>query len=584
MHFYTYNDTTREDSSTEVFTDGDSALEWTAPIVTTDDGLPVVDLNVPTEPISYSNDSNYWKSNGVTLSNMDFSDAVEIPIASLREGAQTEDDPMYLADIDAQDLPENQPPVAEPQLFVMNPESMKDGQYTTETLFFLATRWNSTDLCYDPEGGPISLIYNDSSFPSAYIRYYEDNYGTMAGYAILIFNEGTYPFAFAFMDQYGGASEPVGLNFPIIRRGYFETIEGELLGQNQTLEYEIPVDYSEAATYCLSLLRTGTGGYTVTIYDENGEECGSSYCQGTGATGNYKDIAKSIQLEKPSGITGQYTYIAKVKANSSGYVSGDTNFKLVYGAESQKQYFFEDVANVMDLPYYNMPRHYQDDAAEYVRRVAPSDYGDYYKITTTGPEVVTMSSTYGQHRFKILDPNTFETLFDSSSLETIQFVDGGSYYTRAKINFEKGATYYVVPYIPAGESIRGAYSISVGERRVSISSEEVTLSPAQFVKGQEYIWSFELSIPTQNKAYADSVVFRATQVGWLWEGNYFWVKTPGGSQWNQSGRLNSTMNFNFKNSNVALVRADGQWQFKLVAGQTGRYPGTTIRVTYYFEI
>lgn len=45
---------------------------------------------------------------------------------------------------------EDQPPVADTGIYLLNPESLKDGQYTTDTQFLIPTRLDGVDVCYDP--------------------------------------------------------------------------------------------------------------------------------------------------------------------------------------------------------------------------------------------------------------------------------------------------------------------------------------------------------------------------------------------------------------------------------------------------
>lgn len=71
----------------------------------------------------------------------------------------------------------NQAPVGSPDIFLLNSDSVRDGQYTTASVFFIATRWNNTDLCYDPDGGSLTLIHN-TSFPTGYIAQVADSAGT----------------------------------------------------------------------------------------------------------------------------------------------------------------------------------------------------------------------------------------------------------------------------------------------------------------------------------------------------------------------------------------------------------------------
>ena len=510
---------------------------------------------------------------------LDLSNAVDITSEVL--GNQTA---LKVAESDVVtiDLPENQPPIADPAFFVLNSETMKDGKYTTETMFFIATRWNNVDLCYDPEGGPIYMVYN-SSFPAGYIIPLEDPYGTYAGYAIKIFNKGTYPFVFAFADMYGGASGAFGINFDIISRGDFEIIEGSLSSVNDKKTYEITVDYSTANQYDIGFIRTGTGGFTVEVYDSNGEKCGTGNCWGPGTPHQY--VKTNISLKKPTGVSGNYTYTVQITTKESSYVEGDVSYRIAYGETSQKYYFFEDVSDYLDLPYYHTIRNFDQSEAEYVSNSPLSEYGDYYKFTATGTEAVTLTSTYGQYRYKILDCTTLETLYDGANLTTFKASEYSSYSIRVDINFVAGETYYVVVYDPNGTDFRGGYSIMVGDPKVYYESTSVTLGATNFVSGGTYIWTFTLNTPNGRPAYVDSVYYHGSAAGWPMEGGYYSVLTPGKSTWRTNSPMYyTTIDFNYDDPYTPLVTANGEWKFRIIAAKTGTYPGNTMSISYWFEL
>jgi len=187
-----------------------------------------------------------------------FEDELKIPEMDLKSATNA------IADGDSGNLP----PVTNPMIFTLNPESLKDGNATTDTIFFLATRWNHEDLCYDPEGGVLQLVYN-TSFPAAYIEYIEDiNNDAYAGFAIRIFNEGTYPFVFAFADDAGNSSEIFSLQFDIERRGVFTSFTGNLSSVTDVKEYQITFDYSVEDELAIGILRTGSGGFVAELYNK----------------------------------------------------------------------------------------------------------------------------------------------------------------------------------------------------------------------------------------------------------------------------------------------------------------------------
>ena len=223
-----------------------------------------------------------------------------------------------------------------------------------------------------------------------------------------IFNAGIYQLQFQFSDSSGAIFGPVTLPFEVVRRGEFETISDSFSSATDTKTYPITVDYSVADEYCIGVLRTGKSGFSVSVYDSNGDLYGRNYADGPFYQ---QDISGKIDLPKPDGATGEYTFQVVVSSKESTYVDGDSSYRLAYGAKSQQRYFFEDVTDSMELPYYTKFRNRQQNIPEYINRTTKtSDYGNYYRFTAKGTEVVTLASTYGYYRFKILHATEFFTI------------------------------------------------------------------------------------------------------------------------------------------------------------------------------
>lgn len=476
------------------------------------------------------------------------------------------------------DAAENQPPVANTGIYLVNPESLIDGQYTTETEFLIPTRLNGVEVCYDPDGGPIALIHNDS-FPSGYVVDKRNAVGPNAGYVVRIFNEGYYPFAFTFIDQDGGASEIFSFAFSIVRRGVFESVDGELTSVTDKNIHTITVDYSIADAYYLGYLRTGFGGFSINIQLPDGTEASGGFCSGPYA---YQDVENGVVLKKPEGISGECTYTIEVSTSSSLYVDGQTSYRLAYGEESQAPYFFEDVSDSMVLPHFYNQTGGTKNLERYLRETPISDYGNYYEITPTGTETVTLSSQYGRLRFKILDAVSFETLFDSDSITPHTISDNlttsSAYFTVVDLNFAANTTYYLVVYNPSGLDNRESNSITVGDHRLTLDKATYPINSMSVSKGSMVTVSFDLNAPNGRPSYAETVSYSCKMPAWTDE---YSVLTPGSSIWRNGF---SSSDIKFKLGEASPVRADGSWQLRFAPKQSGAYPGGEIRIYYYYEI
>lgn len=189
---------------------------------------PAVDLSGVDMTQAYADGWNITTTDNPIVTEIDFSDAasVDLPYENTQD---TDEASEFSADADAIPSADNQNPVASPILEILNYDSLKsDGSFTTETEFILLTRWEGEDLVYDPDGDQCYLLWNDA-FPDGFIKgYAEDSHGAWAGYLIHLFNAGSYPFVFAFLDSNGGASQIISVVFDVMPRGDFEIIEGAL--------------------------------------------------------------------------------------------------------------------------------------------------------------------------------------------------------------------------------------------------------------------------------------------------------------------------------------------------------------------
>lgn len=520
-------------------------------------------------------------------STLDFSSAINVTDAVLAENNESNGngEDRSINNIQYIENEENQNPVGEPEIYLLNEDSLKNGQYTNNSEFFIATRWDGVDLCYDPDGDPISIVYN-TSFPGGYVTKVEDpQNNAYAGYMIRIIDPGVYPFAFVFVDPDGGATEPIVLQFDIVSRGDFEIIKGFLDTATDTETYQITVDYSLNDEYFLSLLRTGTSKISVNVLDSSGDVCATANCSGPAAS---QSVQNGINLKKPSGATGNTTYTVQVSTTENGFVENDAGFEIAYGPDNQKYFFFEGVASSVDLPYYHAVRNPSVQVEGDFSANGPlSDIGHYYKINTTGDESITVTSTNNTFRIRILDAASRTVLYDGEDVVPTRYGEFTTdlYFTRLDVSFENGGSYYVVVYDLSGQNNRSIYNVTVGERKLEHNTLRLEVPERSMVKGNPYEWTINVETPFNSKAYADTFYYSGSSAGWPYEGGYFEIMTPETSSWISNGTVyNREIDFNFDNLGNPLVKADGTWRLRIEAEETGTYPGATIILQYWYEL
>lgn len=529
-------------------------------------------VNEAAKPFEQNPEFKIYKNTNTRSEQIDFSSAIDIPLGT----PHPYNGVMPMTD--------NQPPVAAPKILLINPETVLNGKYTTATQFLLATRWNNQDLCYDPEGDSIQIIFNNP-FPSGYISYYKTTDGSVEGYLIHIFNEGNYSFVFAFADSVGGASDIFSITFDIIRRGQCEIISGELSSLNDVSQYQITVDYSIADEYALAAIKTGIGGFSIDIFNPDGTKYGRScYTSAVGYPISTHVLQNDvIKLSKPDGVTGTYTYTLKLSTDSNKFKDGATSYYIAYGEYSQRHYFFEGKYGSSNLPYFVFPRTSSQIRKSYSCMIEPSEIGDYFKIETTGPETVTLSQTPNRtdYRFKIIDINSFETLFDGYDLTPYIPEDGmHQNYISATINFEAGATYYLVIYSSEPVDCEFGYHVSVGDHEMFQSHITKTFPAISVTSGTSFYHDIALDAPNKKTAYISSITYKASEAGWPYEGGHFYIKAPNENIWRTNKAYISEINFD----NLSLIPFNGTWQFRIDAKKTGTIKEREITFYYWFEV
>lgn len=474
----------------------------------------------------------------------------------------------------------NQAPIAQPVLRRLNEEVQIDGQDTTESIFVLFTRMNNVDLCYDPDGGKVDLKWDYNLLPLGYVS--EFDYGNNAGYLIYIFNEGSYPFNFCFVDEDGATSSTYSFTFEIRRRGSFETITGQLATESQVDTYSIDLDFSRIEEYYLTLVNIGGDACQVEVKSQTGET-NTVYTDNPAC---YQVVKRGISISKPSDAAGDIvTYTLSVSRKTEN-TNGDFRYQIIYGDKNDKAYFTEDISNAIDLPYYHSIRNTRTaKEPEYMDYSELSDYGQYYRIQPTGNERVTLVCNPQKYHFRIYDADTMVLVADSSQqLDHFIPAEGSPINIIAgTYSFPAGHCYYVNVYKSPEIAHRGEYSIMVGEPKRYYGRQEVTISSRYCVAGESYVWPFEITPYVGKVAYVDTVLYNIPGLDWKGpDWTCYWVKTPGRSTWDKA--TINLLDYHYDSDSYPLRNAVGKWFFQITPSKSGTLPENTIRVTYYFEV
>lgn len=527
--------------------------------------LPTIDKNGPR--VENSSDDIFLLNDMVEGSRM---------LEPIETDSQLAETLFSTTDIEAQedDVISRQAPVNNSDIYVLNPDSFRDGNPTANTLLFIPTKMDGVELAPGPDEA--QLI---TTIPDGFIFQHRDE-GSVAGYIVNIFVEGYYELRFAFVNSAGEMSNVLGYAFTVLPRGIYDTIEGTLPDSDTTDTHEITVDYDAEGTYSLGITRTGTDGFVTRVYTQDGELLKSAECSNPAST---QQIRTYIDLPKPEGVNGEYTYTVEIKAKSAGKTN--IGYKLAYGAFSEKMYFFEGALNCIDLPYYHTVRDTSKAEADYSSTHPTSEIGDYYLIEANGNETITLITRYDNYRYKIIDPDTFETLYDTKDFSAFREPDlGVSYHLRSDLNFSRGQ-YLLVIYKAHETTSPGMYSITVGQPKVKPSDCTVSISSRTVTNGQTYTWRPSVTTPNGRPAYLNKVFYSGSGAGWPFEGGYFSIQPPNSNIWiSNPQQYNHEVKLDYKDPYKPLYRADGELGFRFTAKQSGTYKGNSLSISYYYEI
>lgn len=146
---------------------------------------------------------------------------------------------------------------------IVNEDSLIDGQITTDTI--------------------IAFLFNDSDLDSDTIvgRYVDGNAANYilgeidGGFVIQMTVPGTYELYYQVEDSAGEFSRVIGYTFNVIEAPVVElykSFEGSFTSADDSITYNLSVDFSEINSVAVCLVRKGYVGTNIKVYDEEGNQ------------------------------------------------------------------------------------------------------------------------------------------------------------------------------------------------------------------------------------------------------------------------------------------------------------------------
>lgn len=463
-------------------------------------------------------------------------------------------------------------PVAGLQPIILNEDSLKNGQITTDTQ--IAWLWSFSD-----EDGDTLLNRYLGGFPSAY---YLGNLNNNIGFVTQFSNPGHYTVLYQVMDTSGELSAVVGYEFDVVPVENYQVFENSFSALNEVQDYNIEIDFSETNTAAICLVKTGKSNVTMTITD----------AAGTTLT-TMGGSRRWFFINKPSPDATSVSYTVSVKATS--FDSTASGYRVLAGDKKDVEPMISGLENVVWLDLYT-----ETQSNMFFTSYTPNKDESWYRFTANGTMVFTLLTDYSQTRFQIRDINDLTVLFDSNDsanadVHKSKFCGPYSYAEKARLVTTIGQDYYLVIYSPTlistQDLIEKTMNVTVGNP--NMLSQSTTAYATSNISATSSGFSSAVNISVGDNgstiprtAVASSVSLRSTDDIRLSMIQYWRVKVPGGTSWYTSGYFYPSIEIGYVKDVSTNKNINGIWQMSVQASASGSplsfKPG--IYINYYYEI
>lgn len=494
----------------------------------------------------------------LTNENLDFNNAEENIIRIDENG-----DPLLVDPLTA--------PESNVRPVILNPETCKDGQITTDTQIAWLVEFSDADgdtlLDYSIGGFPLRYLVGNALYENGFITHFSD--------------PGSYTVLYRAIDSNGEAGQVQRLSLNVIPVENYQVIEDSLNSANDRKTYTVDIDFTEIDAATFVLIKSSDSQARMTVRDEAGELMDMEFSALTKRWG---------YVEKPES-GGVHTYTITIFCNSDkDYVSGSSGFRVLYGDKKDTEAMLSGPENAAYIEKFT---NVKDNAI--LTGYTPNKDEDWYRFTADGPTVITLLTYYPDLRFQICDTTNLMVMFDSnreenSSIHKTKFTASYPAAEKARINTAEGQDYYLVLY--SRSQISTAFMV---EKTVNIAVGLPHMAP------QQTEWYFGNRITADSSSYSSvsyvnvgdngNTVPRTALVDKVqWAGakmsdiKNFRVKEPGGSSWRNSRAHDLAMYFDYVKDSDSNINANGTWQLGFRASLQSVTFIPEFKVYYQYEL
>ncbi|BCJ94209.1 hypothetical protein acsn021_17780 [Anaerocolumna cellulosilytica] len=463
-------------------------------------------------------------------------------------------------------------PVAGLQPIVLNEDSLKNGQITTDTQ--LAWLWSFSD-----EDGDTLLNRYLGGFPSAY---YLGNLNNNIGFVTQFSNPGHYTVLYQVMDTSGELSAVVGYEFEVVPVENYQVFENSFTALNEIQDYNVEIDFSEMNTAAICLVNTGKSLPSMTIKDA----AGTTLTTMGGAK-------RWFFINKPAPDATSVSYTISVKAAS--FDSTASGYRVMVGDKKDVEPMLSGLENTVWLDLYT-----ETLGKNHFTLYTPNKDESWYRFTANGTMVFTLLTYYSQTRFQVRDVNDLTILFDSNDsanadVHKSKFCGPYNYAEKARLTTTIGQDYYLVIYSPSLISteaiIEKTMNVTVG--KPNMLSKTTTAYATSNIRANSSGFSSAVNISVGDNgstiprtAVADNIYLKSLDDIKPSMIEYWRVSVPGGTSWYTSKYFFLSIQIGYVKDATTNKNINGIWQMSVRASTSGSplsfRPG--IYIDYHYEI
>lgn len=489
----------------------------------------------------------------------------------------------------------NHAPVAGLQYAVLNPDSLVNGEFTTETQLAFFWKWDNTLYTYDiDEGDTITAYIGGVPLENCYsLGGADEDY---EGFAVLNLTPGDYELFFYVVDNHGAKSNVTSLAFSIVDvteqpSDDVLVFEDSLASETDVKTYTIPVDFTKTPEVDFCLIRTGASGLKMTIFDEAGNEVRNAACApdvpGFQTYAGEK-TRSAVRVKQTDNVASQ-TYTVKIE-NNKVFKEGDSDFKLMMCSSDDAGILMGGKENVTHI----YPNIYdpEKDSKVYIQQYLPStnpEQGHWYSFAGDGKMVFTISQSQIKNsalRFQIRDVDgrvLYDSNKDPNAIRKVETLPNGivtDYIEKLTCETEFGQKYYLVVYSSQEQSYSHeyAYSVCIGDPQYVSAKVDFVFENVSLKKGAETTVKATVSDNIPDSIIANYVVYSHGDIAAL---ENYWYCRHGSSSWTPV-YLYREGKFKVDWKNDSSTKVKGDWFFKFKS-KKDTVDDITITLYYLYE-